>query len=243
MEYRYAIVDYRMTEKERKYLHGRGISTIDSFKNENVMESINGHVDISMYFDGVSMVIAKEAFNYYMSRLDLKYIENKGIKIYEGYSELNRKYPKDVSYNVCSTGKYIIGNFEFTDKKIKEIFEKDQRYKDLKKIEIKQGYANCSICQIDKNSIITADRGIYERIDKENIDALLIENGNIELFDMNYGFIGGASSVFEDKVLFFGDIDTHPDSEKIKKFIEKNSKKCVSMFDGKLKDFGSMFIF
>ena len=60
------------------------------------------------------------------------------------------------------------------------------------------------------------------------------------LYEVEYGFIGGAASLFEDKIYFLGDISKHPESEKILSFIEENGKTAVSLSDEQLADLGGI---
>ena len=111
----------------------------------------------------------------------------------------------------------------------------------MKKINVKQGYCKCSICIVDENSIITSDEGIYKEVIKHDIDCLLIEKGHIDLFELDYGFIGGCSGLInEDTLVFFGNIEKHPNFKEIKNFVSKRNKKIISLSKEKLIDLGSL---
>lgn len=147
------------------------------------------------------------------------------------------KYPYNISYNIALFGNYAIHNFKYTDPKILEFINKNK----IQKIDVKQGYSKCSICIVDEKSIITSDEGIVKACSEFNIDCLLITQGFIDLFDMNYGFIGGCSgSISNDTIAFFGDITKHPDYEKIFKFITNKNKKIVCLSEENLLDLGSL---
>ena len=108
-------------------------------------------------------------------------------------------------------------------------------------INVKQGYCKCSICIVDDNSIITSDEGIYKEVIKYGIDCLLIQKGHIDLFELDYGFIGGCSGLISDKTLmFFGDIKKHPDYNKINTFVSSKNKTIISLSDENLLDLGSL---
>ena len=107
-------------------------------------------------------------------------------------------------------------------------------------LNVNQSYPNCSILKIDEQSAVTSDRGLYKALCENGIDTLLIEEGHISLPPYEYGFIGGASGVYGDKVMFFGNIDLHPDGEKIRKFIQEKGKRCISLSDAPLRDLGGM---
>ena len=66
-------------------------------------------------------------------------------------------------------------------------------------------------------------------------------SNNIDLFDLNYGFIGGCSGLIsQDELAFFGDITHHPNFKEIKEFVEKRNKKIVCLSNSKLLDLGSL---
>ncbi|SFE74875.1 DUF6873 family GME fold protein [Peptostreptococcus sp. D1] len=235
----FCIVDYRMDEKIKQALFECGISKmIPSFRNDKVYDAINGHVDISLYYDGNIFISAPEAFDYYNS-----FFLELGIKksLLMGRKTLSEKYPNNIFYNVCSVSNVHIGNFNFTDESISDRIN-NVNY-DLKVINVKQGYANCSILAIDERSFITADNGIYKKLIEEELDVLKISSGGISLFDMDYGFIGGASAVYKDDVFFFGDLDKHPECARIKEFITERGKKIISLGKEKLVDYGGMYLF
>ena len=77
---------------------------------------------------------------------------------------------------------------------------------------------------------------------RENARVLLIEKGHIELPGFDYGFIGGASFVYEDKVIFFGNIERHPDFENIKDFIEATEYELIYNNSIPLTDIGGAVI-
>ena len=144
-------------------------------------------------------------------------------------------YPRDIGLNAAVVGDYLICNVKYTDETVLEHADKI--------IDVKQGYAKCSVCMVDENSIITSDAGIYSAAKKNNIEVLLISKGHITLDGYNYGFIGGCSGLIsKNKLAFTGSIAVHPDYEKIKKFCEGRGVEIVSLSNEKLYDYGSMFI-
>ena len=74
-------------------------------------------------------------------------------------------------------------------------------------------------------------RGVY-------ISASIIENGGIQLPPYEYGFIGGASGVYKDKVYFLGNLDLHPSKNIIKSVCQLANITSVSLSDGELADIG-----
>lgn len=152
---------------------------------------------------------------------------------------LGRKYPRNVSLNAALVGDKLFCKESTLAKEVKEYCLQNG----ISIVNVNQGYAKCSTLIIDDNAIITSDPSIYKAAIAENVDVLLISQGNIVLDENNYGFIGGASGVIGEKVLFFGDLDMHPDRELIKEFIEKYNKQVISLINGvKLCDIGGFVL-
>ncbi len=229
------IVDYRMPDDMLVKLNEMGFKAIKSFKNKNVYDEISGHVDISAFYDGENLIVSKEAGEYYEKTLD-----GENISLIISEIGLNKKYPENICFNVCYTGKYAIGNFLYTSEDV----VKSLRKLNAEMIQVNQGYANCSICVVDENSVITSDQGVFKVLTENGLDVLKIQEGYIDLFEMDYGFIGGASGLIgNDTICFFGDIDTHPDSSSIKAFLKKHNKEIVCLNSSSLKDYGSLICF
>ena len=111
------------------------------------------------------------------------------------------------------------------------------------KIFVKQGYTRCSVCKINENAIITADKTIADAASSHGVDVLTISPGHVTLDGYDYGFIGGASFTYRDKIFFFGRIEDHPDHLKMRDFAEKHSAKLISLSDLPLCDIGGGVIY
>jgi len=167
------------------------------------------------------------------------------------------EYPNNVELNAAMFGNNLICNVKYTNKKIIEYAKKTGK----NIIDVNQGYAKCSVCIVDENSIITSDDSIYKKAVQNNINVLLIEKGHIDLAGYDYGFIGGCSglitSVCSDSstartpngvrlwrralLAFTGDIKFHPDYENIKSFCDNRGVEIISLSNKKLYDYGSLF--
>lgn len=160
-----------------------------------------------------------------------------------GESFVCEKYPEDIKYNVCQIGKNVVHNFKYTDKKILEIIEN----KKLSKINISQGYSNCSICVIDKNAVIVADSKIAGILQKFGIEVLCLDYlPDVKLLDednnwskMN-GFIGGGITRIEDKIVVFGDLNKIDKQNKIRKFIKARNLEIVDFAGLDVVDYGGI---
>ena len=153
-------------------------------------------------------------------------------EITRGAVGIKPKYPNDIVYNIT-----LLGGFAFMN----TATEQEKIVKGGKIINVRQGYTKCSICIVNENAIITADTGIYRAARENNIDALLISPGNIDLHGMNYGFIGGAAGLIApDTLSVNGDIAAHPDGERITRFCSDRGVKIIALKSGKIRDIGSI---
>lgn len=141
-------------------------------------------------------------------------------------------YPAEVAYNAACTGKYLICNSRYTASEILEV--------GLELIDVKQGYAKCSVVIVDENSIITYDKGIASKARAAGLDVLLVSPGQIVLEGYDTGFIGGCTGRINDEILFNGDLTAHSDFEKIKEFIEGKGLTCTWFEGWPLTDIGSI---
>ena len=134
-------------------------------------------------------------------------------------------------------------NWKYTDNKILEVIEKEN----LSKIQISQGYSNCSIAVIDDNSVIVSDNKTAEILKKYNIDVLCLNYiPNIKLFNakneyskMN-GFIGGAISRIQDNIIVFGDLEKIDIKGEIRKFIESKKFNIIEFKNQDVIDYGGV---
>ena len=113
----------------------------------------------------------------------------------------------------------MVHHFKLTDHTILEFINQEK----LSKIQISQGYANCSIAVIDRNAVIVTDPKIAEILRKDKIDVLyLTDMPDIKLlneknkYSQMQGFIGGTMARIEDKIVIFGDLRKIDKENKIK---------------------------
>ena len=153
-----------------------------------------------------------------------------------GNSEVKSKYPEDIRYNACQIGENIIGS-KYTDNTINP------------NIIVKQGYTKCSVAVTGHNSCITADKEIYEKLKNKGIEVCLIEEHNIKLLNRDgkptnmQGFIGGASFVFDNKFVLFGDIEKLESKEKITDHLRKHNLELIDFKGLEVYDYGGGIIF
>lgn len=227
------LIDNRVSSDIMKNLANLNINMIKTIKCHETYDAISSHPDICLVkLNNKDILVAPNVYNYYDEILTPL-----GFNVIKGNSPISKKYPNNIQYNVAILGNKVIHNFKYTDSILLDYIHKNK----MEKIHVNQGYCKCSICIVDENSIITSDEGIYNEVIKHNIDCLLIEKGHINLFELNYGFIGGCCGLISHNTLaFFGNIENHPNFKEIENFLSKKNKNLLSLSGEKLMDLGSL---
>ena len=222
----YMILDQRAETEIVKNAERLGFKPVPSDYIKGINESVAGHPDMQLVKIGNDIIVNPESLNHYKKHMpEIKFIAGKTV--------VQGKYPHYVAYNVALTSDFAIHNFKYTDEAVKE------RLSGFKLINVKQGYAKCSVLTLP-NGIITSDEGIISRCGE--LDALKIRHGEITLIGNDYGFIGGASGYHDGKLYFSGNIKKHPDYDEIKKFCENKCIEIICLSNDKLADIGSIII-
>lgn len=147
-------------------------------------------------------------------------------------------YPQDVKYNAAVMGKHIVCNTRFTSPALM------QKASDLgiNALHVPQGYAKCNLAVVTDSAAITSDRGIFKALSNRapQIDVLLINPGFVKLPGFAYGFIGGASGRVGAAMIFNGNLETHPDFERIREFVAAHKLKLKYFTEYELTDIGSI---
>lgn len=237
----YALIDCRMSYKCRESLKNLGLELIEIFMNPCLDKPVSAHPDIFV-FNYKNTVIAEESCaNTLKEQMFLR--GNSVFQIIEGckFNE-NTCYPHDCVLNFAVCGNYIIGNMKNINDKL-SFFAKSVG---LEFIDVKQGYSKCNICIVSDDAIITEDKGLALKCRENGIDVLLLKHNCVKLDGYDYGFIGGASgTVFdnkENKILFCGCIERHPEYDVIKEFCFNHGAVPFSLSDEDLYDYGSIII-
>jgi N-dimethylarginine dimethylaminohydrolase len=161
-------------------------------------------------------------------------------RVIKGSKNPKGKYPDTALYNATIIGNTIFHKLNCTDANIL-----DNAYKKgFKTIDIPQGYARCSVIPVKNKGIITADSGIAKIAQENGFDVLKITPGNVTLPGEKYGFLGGATGILPDEtVVFIGNIDPHPDSDKIKFFLNQHKTNWINIEGLPLFDCGTIIFF
>jgi hypothetical protein len=228
------IIDDRMGVEGKKFLRVNKIEYIEVKKNEGLYDAISGHPDIILNYLGKGKFVVSPNIDKFITNKLMEY----GAKIIFGNSIPKYKYPYNIMYNVLIVGNYAIHNFKYTDKNLIRELEKCN----YKFINVRQGYTKCMVCVVDKNSLITSDKGIYNACKAYNLDVLLINNEeNIDLFELKNGFLGGATGKIASDILILNGNQKYLKSiDKIKKFVKSKGVKFLSVNYEKIVDIGSI---
>ncbi len=216
-----------------KAAFGQGRTMLPSVTCPGLAEPVASHPDMVLFAAGRGEVIcAREVFDEY-TRL----LSPFGIHLVQGKSQLMRDYPGDVAYNVLNTPKGAFARFDKTDRTVTEAL----RAHNKKMVTVKQGYARCATVCFG-NCLITADPTISAAAKEAGLSVLTVSPGGVLLPGYDYGFLGGASGLLDEKtVAFFGDVFAHPDGEKIQKFITENGFFISCIPQMPLTDIGTIF--
>ena len=196
-------------------------------------KAVCSHADMLICHLGHEIILSKEVFFDGKSKDQLHSL---GFKVFEASKKTKKDYPGDINLNVLYTGNVLCHNLNYTDPKITEILKE----RDIKNVNVKQGYTKCSVAVISHNALITDDARIYAALN-EHFDVLLIEKGDITLENYNYGFIGGCCGLIDrDKIAFTGRYDKLKNKKQIDLFLEKHNVTPVFLTSCDIFDIGSM---
>ena len=228
------IIDYRADRESIFTLAQMEYNIIKTTPVKSLYEAVSGHPDMQLHFLGNNTVIcAKEVYSYYKKKLPDEY------NLICGAQPLRDKYPYDILYNAAVIGDFVICNEKYTAKEIIEEYTRIGK----KILNVRQGYAKCSIAVVGDNAAITADEGIYKVLTKNNINTLKIETGSVRLKTLPYGFIGGCSGLLHKGLLAVnGNIDNHPQGDLIRDFCANNGTEILCLNKDDLYDIGSIIV-
>ncbi len=225
---RYALCDQSLPNEIKEAVSQLGYSVISLPPSPSLPKPTASHPDMLIFASDSEIIVEEE----YLEENQSIFSELKkcGVEMQVANEKFEGKYPGDVILNALYINKKVFCG-KTASLSIKERYET---------VVAKQGYARCSCCAVNENSVITADKGLCNALRKNGCDVLLISEGNIKLEPYGYGFIGGASALAKDTVIFFGNISAHPDYEAIREFIEERGKGILAFPSLELTDYGSI---
>ncbi len=199
--------------------------------SELTEKSISGHPDIFFCKTNKRLIVAPNLPDNYK-----KILSEHHIVFAEGSKAVRHSYPEAAVYNVVITENLLIHKTNITDTTILN------DSKNLKHINVKQGFTRCSLLPLKEDHFITSDEGIHKTLVGKGFQTLLVTSDEIILPGHSHGFFGGACGVIENKIFIIGNLSYHRDGEQIKTFITRLDYEIIELYDGPLFDGGSLIV-
>ena len=147
------------------------------------------------------------------------------------------KYPANIGLNFVVGADFILGRFRSAAPALLAFLQEAGK----PMINVKQGYAKCSLCFVTANAFITEDAGIADTLQKTGHDVLLISPGDVYLSESHHGFFGGASGLIAPNVLAVtGELAAHRDGDKIRRFLQAHGVRPLELSKGIITDIGGI---
>ena len=223
------VLNKNISKEVSEYFFNKNYEIIYTEKSGMVSGSVGYHHDIQFASINSILFTSSEFFKYFSKYTD---------KILVSENELTSPYPFDALFNFLKIGNIIFGNKNCLDKVVLDYIYKNN----IEFCHVNQGYTNCSSLPVSDTAVITSDNGMKNVFEKYGFDVLNIDNSTIKLDGFKNGFIGGASCRIRDEIIFFGNIKSHPDYDRIALFLKKHNK-IYKEFSFPLEDFGGAVFF
>ena len=209
-----------------------GVNTLKTRPNQRFSTSLKFHADLFVNYLGNGRILLDSSCVDIIPDLTAE-----GIDVAVINEKVNSEYPFDCILNSVITDSFFLGKYDISSQLIKDYIAEKQ----LKIIDIPQGYAKCSVVSVTENAFITDDISAYNAIKSNNSDVLLVEKGSITLKNYDYGFIGGCCGKLDkNTIAFCGDIIKHKSFDNIKAFCDNYKVDLLSLGNGELTDIGSI---
>ena len=203
------IISHKSSSAFKDFLDANNFPFIETIDNPKLDPRIADHPDLSIFvLDANNLVIDKSVASYYKDFI-------KNINIIEG-DNVSSTYPYDSLYNIYHFQGFYIHN-DISESHIEDFMEA-HKYTHLF---TKQGYSRCSILPMG-NKILTSDFGIYKSL-KDKIQVVLLKEENIPLDGFPNGFLGGTCGLFENNIIFNGNIEKLNSYDIIKSEADKSN--------------------
>lgn len=213
-------------------LNALGIETLDIPPEGVLPAPVACHADMRIHPLGAGDVVVGKGDAFLGDALT-----KRGMHVQYTSQPLGDCYPQDIALNCFSLRECLFGLLKGTDPAILERYTSAGK----KLVNVKQGYAKCSVGIVSENAAITADAGLAACLKREGVHCLLVEQGGVVLPGYPCGFIGGACFLMAPGILcFMGDVFTHPSAKEILAFCERQEVSVRCLVDGPLYDIGSV---
>lgn len=227
------VVDERISAEAEHTLHGMEISVLKAKSHKNLYPAVASHPDMMIHHIWQNIIICAPNTDAQL----IRNLEQLGFQLLKGETFISSEYPLDIAYNVARVGRYYFHNLKYTDPVIKRELER----LGVEPVNVKQGYAKCSVLVLNENSMVTSDPGIAKAAEGKGLNVLFVNERSIRLPGLNYGFIGGIGGMISKSALAInGGIEKLDSYNELVDFISKRNIKCVCLSDGDVTDIGSI---
>ena len=161
------------------------------------------------------------------------------LSIVIGKNDVGEKYPDTCHFNAVGVGNMLIHNLQYTDEKIKKLYE-NVSTKSVQ-LNVNQGYTRCNLLALDERNFITSDFGIKKVLENYGCNVFYVDPHQIALPGHDHGFFPGCCGLVDDCVVVCGSLKHLKECKELKKFIRRNKMKIIELYDGELVDVGSIF--
>jgi len=223
------IVDKKIAEEAKRRLSKIG-NLLELETSGITYPAISGHPDIFFTQIGKKLIVAPNLPEKYFSIL-----QEKKTDLLIGENHVGKVYPKTASYNAVVTNSYLFHNLKITETSILH------HAKQLKFIQVNQGYTRCNLVFLDENTAITSDKGIAKNVAHHGLKGLYVDPKGIRLPGFDHGFFGGCCGILGNKLFLLGSLKKHTEGEKVKAFVETLDWEIVELSDQELFDGGGIF--
>lgn len=227
------LVDERIDNHCADELLARGHEVIKLPACEILQEPVSAHPDMLLFIGEGKLFCHKKYYAIAKKEIDL-IIRRTDLSLLLSDETWGEKYPYDVLFNAAPIQNKLICNEKSVSKYLIDAYGEENL------IKTKQGYTKCSVCTVGDGAIITADVSVARAARNEGIDVLLLSASHVRLDGYSEGFIGGASGDDGEHIFFCGNIDAHPEGDKINEFCEAHGRRAVSLSEDPLYDYGSL---
>lgn len=227
------IVDERIDFECESALAKKGFEIIKLPACPILQKPVSAHPDMLVFIGKGKLLCHEKYYNIAKKEID-GIIFARGLALLLSDELWEAEYPFDVLFNAATVGDKLICNVRSASKHLIDLYGEENV------INVKQGYAKCSTCTVGDNGIITADPLIAKAASAAGIDTLLLSESATRLDGYDTGFIGGASGDDGEHIFFTGNVEAHPEFEKIREFCRKHGREAVSLSDALLYDYGSL---
>ena len=229
-----ALVDERLCADIRERLSSLGYRVIAIPRCKRLPTATASHPDMLLFILGDTLFAEEEYLRENADIFDEISALCPALRIKGLSLRLGATYPQDAPLNILRGGNTLYARRRSASEEIlREALSLGMRV-----VDVNQGYPACTVLMLGDSHAITSDRGMAKLLTEEGVRVLLISDGDVLLPPYEYGFIGGASGVVGDEVLFLGDINTHRDAGAIISFCREAGYTPVSLGDAPLSDLG-----